>query len=316
MNTSAPQALRLGTRASALASTQSEWVASKLRAAGHQVELVMVTTHGDTSRASLREIGGTGVFASALREALREGQIDLAVHSLKDLPTAPEPELVITAIPEREDPRDVLVARDGLTLATLPAGAVVGTGSPRRAAQLRELRPDLRIKDIRGNVDTRIGYVRSGQLDAILLARAGLARLGRLAEATDVLGLEAMLPAAGQGALAVECREDATRIREICAVLEHPGTREAVEAERAVLARLEAGCTAPIAVHAVHTDAGLSLTAFVAQHDQVLRHAATGSRPVVLGHSVAEALLTRLDPSQRVHDDQVVDDVGSYTPGA
>lgn len=302
------RALRLGTRASALATSQSGWVADRLRAAGHEVELVTVRTEGDVSRASLTEIGGTGVFASALRDALRRNDIDLAVHSLKDLPTALEPGLVVAAVPEREDPRDVLVARDRLTLAELPAGAVVGTGSPRRAAQLTGLRPDLAVRDIRGNVDTRVGYVRDGLLDAVVLARAGLARLGRLADATDVLPLHLMLPAPGQGALAVECRADDTPLRALLAeVLEHPPTRAAVDAERAVLSALEAGCTAPVAALAEALGPTLmSLTVFVALGQVPLRHVTTGSDPVALGRSAAEHLLSRLDPV----------DTGSHTTGA
>lgn len=292
--------LRLGTRASALATSQSGDVADLLRAAGHEVELVLVRTEGDVSRRSLTEIGGTGVFASALRDALRAGEIDLAVHSLKDLPTAPEPGLVVAAIPEREDPRDVLVARDGLTLAELPEGATVGTGSPRRAAQLRLARPDLQIRDIRGNVDTRIGLVRDGELDAVVLARAGLARLGRLAEATETLALGTMLPAPGQGALAVECRDrDQELVRLLADALEHGPTRTAVSAERATLARLEAGCTAPVAALATPADGtdALSLRAFVALGEP-RHHEATGScaDPVALGHAVAEHLLSSPDP--------------------
>jgi hydroxymethylbilane synthase len=311
--------LRLGTRASDLATSQSGWVADRLRAAGHDVELVLVRTEGDVSRASLSEIGGTGVFASALRDALREGRIDLAVHSLKDLPTAPEPGLVVAAVPEREDPRDVVVARDGLTLAGLPSGAVVGTGSPRRAAQLAEVRPDLHVRDIRGNVGTRIGYVRSGELDAVVLAAAGLSRLGRLDEATEVLDLTTMLPAPGQGALAVECREDDDALRALLVeVLEHPATRAAVTAERAVLARLEAGCTAPVAAWArpaAHPAEGhLDLTVLVALHDPVQRHTATGDDPVALGHAVAEQLLSRLDPLVAGRAAGAVP--GSHTTGA
>ena len=302
--------LRLGTRASALATSQSGWVADHLRAVGHEVQLVHVRTEGDVSRASLSEIGGTGVFASALRDALRGGEIDLAVHSLKDLPTAPEPGLVVAAVPEREDPRDVLVARDGLTLAQLPAGSVVGTGSARRAAQLGEIRPDLVVRDIRGNVDTRIGYVRRGELDAVVLARAGLARLGRLADATDVLPLEVMLPAPGQGALAVECREDDVAMCTLLAdALEHPATRAAVDAERSVLSTLEAGCTAPVAALAQPEPGSpgtFSLTVFVALRHLPQRHVATGPDPVALGRRAAEHLLSRLDPV----------DTGSHTTGA
>jgi hydroxymethylbilane synthase len=304
--------LRLGTRASALATSQSDWVADRLRAAGHEVELVLVRTEGDVSRASLTEIGGTGVFASALRDALRRHEVDLAVHSLKDIPTAPEPGLTIAAVPEREDPRDVLVARDGLTLAELPAGSVVGTGSPRRAAQLAVSHPDLQVRDIRGNVGTRINLVRTGELDAVVLARAGLARLDRLADATDTLDLDTMLPAPGQAALAVECREDDDELVALLKeLLEHAPTRVAVTAERAVLAALEAGCTAPIAALATPAadphdpaDQALSLQVFVALQDFSQRREATGSSadPVALGHEVAQhllhqQLLTRPDPA-------------------
>lgn len=301
-----PRPLRLGTRASALATSQSGWVADRLRAAGHEVELVPVRTEGDISRASLTEIGGTGVFASALRDALRREEVDLAVHSLKDIPTAAEPGLTIAAVPEREDPRDVLVARDDLTLDQLPDGSVVGTGSPRRAAQLAQTHPGLQVRDIRGNVGTRIAMVRDGELDAVVLARAGLARLDRLADATDILDLGTMLPAPGQAALAVECRDDdADLIALLQDVLEHEPTRVAITAERTVLAALEAGCTAPIAALArpVDTDPGvLSLHVFVALQNTSQRYEATGTDPVALGHDVAQQLLnqqllTRPDPT-------------------
>ena len=238
--------LRLGTRRSLLATTQSRGVARQLEALGHDVELVEITTEGDSSPELLTAIGGTGVFASALRVALRSGQIDLAVHSLKDLPTAPQPELVLGAITRREDPRDALIARDGLTLGELPTGATIGTGSPRRAAQLAELGLGLTIEPIRGNVDTRISYVESGALDGVVLARAGLARLGSTSEITEVLDPIQMLPAAGQGALAVECREDRADVREILSAIHDADTAACVNAERALLATLEAGCTAPI----------------------------------------------------------------------
>ena len=237
--------IRLGTRASLLAMTQSRWVAERLSAAlGREVELVDVTTTGDRNDAPLAQLGGTGVFVSALREALLDGRIDVAVHSLKDLPTAPAAGLALAAVPLREDPRDVVVARDGLTLGELPAGSRVGTGSPRRAAQLHALGLGLEIVDIRGNVDTRIRKVREGAYDAVLLARAGLARIGRLEEATEVLDPLLMLPAPGQGALAVETRDDhvATEV----AALDDARTRAAVTAERAVLATLEGGCAAPV----------------------------------------------------------------------
>jgi hydroxymethylbilane synthase len=237
--------IRLGTRASLLALTQSRWVAERLSdALGREVELVEVTTTGDRDEAPLAQLGGTGVFVSALREALLDGRIDVAVHSLKDLPTGPAAGLALAAVPLREDPRDVVVARDGLTLGELPVGSRVGTGSPRRAAQLHALGLGLEIVDIRGNVDTRIRKVREGAYDAVLLARAGLARIGRLEEATEVLDPLLMLPAPGQGALAVETREDdfATEV----AALDDARTRAAVTAERAVLATLEGGCAAPV----------------------------------------------------------------------
>ncbi|WP_181311846.1 hydroxymethylbilane synthase [Nocardioides campestrisoli] len=239
--------LRLGTRASALATTQSGMVADMVRERlGREVELVEVTTHGDVSRAPLASMGGTGVFVSALRDALLAGTVDLAVHSLKDLPTTPADGITLAAVPSREDPRDVVVARDGLTLGELPSGSRVGTGSPRRAAQLAALGLGVEIVEIRGNVGTRIGKVTSGELDAVLLARAGLARLGRLGEVTEVLDPLQMLPAPGQGALAVECRTEDEELAAALAALDDPHTRAAVVAERAVLASLEAGCSAPL----------------------------------------------------------------------
>jgi hydroxymethylbilane synthase len=240
--------VRLGTRASLLATTQSQWVADRLRTAlGRDVELVEVTTDGDTSSRPLAQLGGTGVFVSALREALLDGRIDVAVHSLKDLPTGAADGIALAAVPEREDPRDVVVAREGWTLGELPVGSRVGTGSPRRAAQLHALGLGLEISDIRGNVDTRIRKVRDGEYDAVVLARAGLARIDRLDEATEVLDPLQMLPAPGQGALAVETRAGDALTTEV-AVLDDPHARAAVTAERAVLATLEGGCTAPVGV--------------------------------------------------------------------
>jgi len=264
--------LRLGTRRSLLATTQSRWVADRLRALGHEVELVEIVTAGDTDATTpLSALGGTGVFVSALRRALRDGEVDLAVHSLKDLPTAAEPGLVVAALPTREDPRDALVARDGLTLGELPAGAVVGTGSPRRAAQLAALGLGLRIVDIRGNVDTRIGKVTAGECDAVVLASAGLGRLGRRGEASELLDPIQVLPAPGQGALAVETRADDVATRAAVAALDDPDTRACVAAERALLAALEAGCTAPVGALAEVVEGlegpELSLRAFVGSLD-------------------------------------------------
>jgi hydroxymethylbilane synthase len=243
--------LRLGTRASKLALTQSQHVADALTAAsGVPVELVHVSTQGDRSSQAIAQLGGTGVFVSALRDALHAGTVDLAVHSFKDLPTAPAPGLTIAAVPRREDPRDVLVARDGLTLAELRPGARVGTGAPRRMAQLRALGLGLEVVPIRGNVDTRMAKVAAGELDAVVLARAGLARLGRMSAVTEVLDPIQVLPAPAQGALAVECRSDDTRVVALLAALDDPAARACVAAERAVLTALEAGCSAPVAAHA------------------------------------------------------------------
>ncbi|GAW48842.1 MULTISPECIES: hydroxymethylbilane synthase [unclassified Nocardioides] len=241
--------VKVGTRRSLLATTQAGTVAELIRTRlGREAVLVEVTTDGDRSQDAgtpLVESGGTGVFVGALRDALLSGAVDVAVHSLKDLPTYPHDGVTLAAVPRREDPRDVVVARDGLSLGELPVGSRVGTGSPRRAAQLHALGLGLDVVGVRGNVDTRIGKVRAGEYDAVLLARAGLARIGRLDEATEVLDPLQMLPAPGQGALAVECRSDDELAGEL-ARLDDPHTRAAVRAERAVLATLEGGCSAPI----------------------------------------------------------------------
>lgn len=248
--------LRIGTRGSALALTQTGMVADDLAdATGVHTELVTITTAGDRSTEPLSRVGGTGLFTGALRDALIDGNCDVVVHSLKDLPTAPHDQLVVAAIPAREDPRDALCARDGLTLETLPAGARIGTGSPRRIAQLRAQRPDLEVVEIRGNVDTRLGRVASGDLDAVILAAAGLRRLARADAVTEFLDADRWPTAPGQGALAVEVRRgDEHLVR----ALDHAETRAAVEAEREVLALLEAGCSAPLGARAV-VDAGLLL---------------------------------------------------------
>lgn len=241
--------VRIGTRASVLATTQSGLVGDLIAARlGRDVELVEIPTEGDRSQAAGTPLAGTtstGVFVNALRDALLDGRVDVAVHSLKDLPTYACDGIALAAIPGREDPRDVVVARDGLTLGELPVGSRVGTGSPRRAAQLHALGLGLDVVGVRGNVDTRIGKVRSGEYDAVVLARAGLARIGRLDEATEVLDPLQVLPAPGQGALAVECRADDELLGGLV-TLDEPHARAAVEAERAVLATLEGGCSAPI----------------------------------------------------------------------
>jgi hydroxymethylbilane synthase len=299
VTTAQTRTLRLGTRRSALATTQSGWVADLLRGRGHDVELVEIVTEGDVNGAPLSTLGGTGVFAAAIRRALLAGEVDLAVHSLKDLPTAPEPGLVIAAIPGREDPRDALVARDGLTLGELPAGSIVGTGSPRRVAQLAALGLGLEFKDIRGNVDTRIGLTRSGACDAVVLARAGLSRLGRLDVVTETLDPLQMLPAPGQGALAVECRAADADVVALLGEIDDAEARACVTAERAVLAALEAGCSAPVGALAevVEGESGLelSLRAFVGSVDGStdLRRSAVGpvGEAQRLGADLAAVLL-------------------------
>ncbi len=244
-------ALRLGTRASALALAQSGLVADSVRQRlGRPVELVHISTAGDRSSAPIQQLGGTGVFVSALRDALLAREIDIAVHSYKDLPTAPADGLVIAVVPPRADARDALVARDGLTLTTLPVGARIGTGAPRRIAQLLAHRPDVTCVPIRGNVDTRLRQVADGHLDAVVLAHAGLVRLGRTAEITELLDPGSVLPAPAQGALAVECRADDEALRGLLAGLDDLASRSAVAAERALLAALEAGCSAPVGAYA------------------------------------------------------------------
>lgn len=272
--------IRIGTRGSALALAQTGMMAERVRkASGGEVEIVTITTEGDTSRASLSSLGGTGVFASALRDALLAGDCDLVVHSLKDLPTAPAAGLLVGAIPKRADARDALIARDGLTLATLPEGAAVGTGSPRRIAQLLAARPDLRISDIRGNIDTRIGYVEGGTLDAIVLAAAGLGRLGRLDAVTEFFDLADTPTAPGQGALAIESlAQPMSAVQAVLAALDHSSTRLTVVAERAVLARLEAGCAAPVGATAIVDGDLLLLTATV--------YSATGTESLTSSHGL------------------------------
>ncbi|MFT4044916.1 MAG: hydroxymethylbilane synthase [Gordonia sp. (in: high G+C Gram-positive bacteria)] len=295
--------IRIGTRGSLLARTQSQTVADALIAAGHPAELVIIRTAGDLSAAPVAEIG-VGVFTTALRTALHDGEIDVAVHSYKDLPTAPDPRLVIAAIPPREDPRDALVSRDNLVLGELPPGSVIGTSSPRRAAQLRALGLGLEIRPLRGNLDSRLGKVAGGELDAVVVARAGLVRIGRAAEVTEAFDPVVLLPAPAQGALAVECRSDDAELVRTLAELDDESTRAAVDAERAVLAALEAGCTAPIGaiaevVESIDEDgrifAELSLRAAVAAEDgsDVVRASVVGpvERAAQLGRNLAAELL-------------------------
>lgn len=293
MNGVAPP-LRMGTRRSLMATTQSGLVAARLtELTGRAVELVGVTTFGDVTRAVLTQLGGTGVFVSALRDKLIEGEIDFAVHSLKDLPTTPDPRVVIAAIPPRDDHRDALVST--AKLADLPPGAKIGTGSPRRVAQLRVLRPDLEYVPIRGNADTRIAKVTSGELQGIVLAAAGLGRLGREAEISQIFEVEEMLPAPGQGALAVECLVGRADLIEVLSVLDDARTRAAVTAERAVLNALEAGCAAPVGAYSADRGQDLFLTAAVVAVDgrRAVRKstAGTSSAPMDLGRDLAAEMI-------------------------
>ncbi|GAA2663245.1 MULTISPECIES: hydroxymethylbilane synthase [Actinosynnema] len=295
--------LRIGTRGSALALAQTGIIADALRAAGAQVEIVTVSTPGDRSHAPIAEIG-IGVFTSALRDALAHGEVDVAVHSYKDLPTAPDTRLSLAAIPQREDPRDALVARDGLTLGELPPGSKVGTGSPRRATQLAALGLGLEILPIRGNIDSRMARVFDGELDAVVLARAGISRLGRVENITEVLDPIQMLPAPAQGALAIECRVDDVDTEHLLrSTLDDSASRAAVTAERAMLAALEAGCSAPVGALADVVedldDEGavvlrISLRGVVAAEDgDLLRASATGDLTAAeeLGRALAAELL-------------------------
>lgn len=321
--------VRIGTRGSALALTQTQQTADMLAAVGgFETELVRIKTEGDVRTGSLAQLGGTGVFVAALREALLAARCDVAIHSLKDLPTGGTPGLALGAIPARADVRDVLCARDGLTLAQLPEGAKVGTGSPRRAAQLRAARPDLEVLDIRGNVDTRLGRVpglpgnsavsvagATGDLDAVVLAAAGLGRLGRTDVVSEYFEPDVMLPAPGQGALAVECRledaparengmllQDAVQgvLAQALAAIDDADTRLAVSAERALLARLEAGCAAPVGALARRKGSLLYLDAVVCSPDGTrsvrLNKATDGLTDVgahLLGIELAEELLAQ-----------------------
>ena len=294
--------IRIGTRGSLLATTQAGVIRDALIALGHPAELVIISTDGDRSDAPIAEIG-VGVFTAALREAIHDGRVDMAVHSYKDLPTAPDERFTIAAIPRREDPRDALVARDGLVLGELPAGSVIGTSSPRRAAQLRALGLGLEIRPLRGNLDTRLNRVSSGDLDGVVVARAGLARIGRLADVSESLEPVQMLPAPAQGALAVECRAGDTDLAKVLSALDHTDTRVAVTAERTLLAELEAGCSAPVGAIAEvvesidedgHVFDELSLRGCVAAVDgsDVIRASGIGTpeRADELGLSVAREL--------------------------
>ncbi len=289
--------LRLGTRKSPMAMSQSLRIAQAITdRTGRAVELVGISTYGDASAAQLAQIGGTGVFVTGLRARLLDGQVDLAVHSLKDLPVGPADGIVLAAVPERDDPFDALVARDGAKLADLPAGARIGTGSPRRAAQLLMLRRDLRPVPVRGNAGTRLAKVSDGDLDAVVLAYAGLARIGRLDAVTQVFGPDEMLPAPGQGALAVECRADRKTWLRCWRAWTTRSAGPPPRAERSLLAALQAGCLAPVGAYAAGTDV-VRLDGIVVAADggTALRGSAGGPAAEAerLGRQVAADLLRR-----------------------
>jgi len=303
LSTDETRPIRVGTRGSLLATTQAGGIRDALIKAGHPAELVIIKTAGDLSAAPVQQIG-VGVFTTAIRLALTAGEVDVAVHSYKDLPTAPEPGLHIAAIPPREDPRDALVSAGGKVLGELLPGATVGTSAPRRAAQLRALGLGLEIRPLRGNLDSRLGKVASGELDAVVVARAGLVRIGRADEVTEALDPVQMLPAPAQGALAVECRADDARLVSILAELDDPSTRAAIDAERAVLGALEAGCTAPVGAMAEVVDSidedgriftELSLRATVVAEDgsDAVKASVVGpvERATELGRELAAELL-------------------------
>jgi hydroxymethylbilane synthase len=289
--------LRLGTRASLLATWQANWVAARLQELGFEVEQVLVTTSGDEQQTPVAAGGSVGIFTKEIERELLADRIDLAVHSLKDLPTDPVPGLTLAAVPQRAPVCDVLVSSRYSSFEELPQGASVGTGSLRRRAQLLHARPDLQMRDIRGNVDTRLRKLRQGEYDAIVLAEAGLRRLGFADQITQVLPLSLILPAIGQGALGIETRADDQPVRQAVAQLDHPETHAAVVAERAMLSALHGGCMAPIAAWGRVENAALTLSGRVlcsngsGQVEATLIAACQEAES--LGRRVAEALLAQ-----------------------
>lgn len=283
---------KIGTRGSKLATTQAGHMRDALIAAGFDAELEIITTAGDVNMAPVERIG-VGVFTQALREAMVEGTCDIAVHSFKDLPTAAD-ERFHMVIPVRADSREALIARDGLTLDTLPQGAKVGTSAPRRISQLKAHRPDLDIRPLRGNIDTRMGKVTSGELDAVVLAYAGLSRVGQGDRATQVFDREIIMPAPAQGALAIECRVADEAAWEAIQTLIDTPTTIAARAERVVLNRLEAGCTAPVAARSVLDGDQLTLTGGVFALDGSKQLVATHTGPADQGVALAEKIAAEL----------------------
>jgi hydroxymethylbilane synthase len=285
--------IRIGTRGSALALWQAHHVRSRLEALGHAVDVVVITTTGDrVLDRRLEAVGGKGAFLKEIEEAMLAREVDLAVHSLKDVPTALPQGLSLCAVLERADPRDALLSF-GARLSGLPAGARVGTTSLRRRALVASTRPDLVLEDLRGNVDTRIARLREGRFDAILLAMAGLKRLGRAGEVTEALDPRAFVPAPGQGAIALECRVGDDAVRAAVAPLDHAATARAVTAERAFLAALGGGCNVPLGAHAMAAGDSLELVGFVAAADgsAFLRGEASGADPGETGRRLAARLV-------------------------
>ncbi|AEF39096.1 hydroxymethylbilane synthase [Hoyosella altamirensis] len=283
--------------------TQAGTVRDAIIAAGYPAELKIIRTAGDASAEPVEKIG-VGVFTAAVRDALAAKEVDVAVHSYKDLPTAPDERFILAAVPPREDPRDALISRDSKVLGELAPGSVVGTSAPRRVAQLRALGLGLEIVPLRGNIDTRIGKVTSGELDAVVLARAGLARVGRVEEIAESLDPVQMLPAPAQGALAVECRAEEPELAAILAKQDDPDARAMVNAERALLAELEAGCTAPVGALAdvvesldddgvIHEELFLRACAAALDGSRVIRASRTGrvDKAVEIGQELARELL-------------------------
>jgi hydroxymethylbilane synthase len=291
---SSPPAIRIGTRGSALALWQADHVAGQLRAAGHEVDIKRITTTGDrTLDKRLETVGGKGAFLKEIEEALAAGEVDLAVHSLKDVPTALPDGLTLCAFLPREDPRDAVLSRGGRTLAGLKRGARIGTTSLRRAALIKELRKDLVIEDLRGNVDSRIRRLREGRFDAILLAMAGLIRLGRESEVAEALNPVQFIPAPGQGVIALECRAGDAAIMEATAPLHDPLTARRVDAERALLAGLGGSCNVPMGGYADANGRTLRLWGFLARPDgsRMVRAHVEGDDPQEVGRELAEQLL-------------------------
>lgn len=288
--------LRIGSRGSQLALWQANHVADLLRSRGHRLEIEIIKTTGDKiTEVALSKVGTKGMFTKEIEEALAAGRVDLAVHSLKDLPTELAPQFTLAAVTKREDPRDVFLSRKYERFTDLPQGASIGTSSLRRQAQLKSLRPDVEVFPLRGNVDTRLRKLESGDFDAVILAAAGLNRLGRMEHVREVLPVEVMCPAVGQGALAIECRSDDLATRQELAFLDDAAARKTTTAERALLRTLGGGCQVPIAAYGEELDGGLRLTGIVARPDgsRLIREQQSGGHPDTLGRNVGESLLSK-----------------------